>query len=320
MSVLSECPFRLHAGTAEPGRISLANLQGSLQGAHQRRVVLHSLASEPSPRFSTHSFARIGFDATLAELTKSAHEELQRLPTDHFYHHVRDHRFGGPDREDVLDVCGDHSMFGRSVSNANASAVVLKARAALKKPVHRATALAAEKYRQYLVEHREHSSSSSSKNNPRNVKVELKCEEVFASHTAVEMVTGHADTANMGPGMTIAIWLPLNPVLSYPLVIGGGARGAGHAWSSLGSVSDEMWSTHGLVEGEALAYLAPAPPSSSAMHGSAVLPTDLYPHDINPLVFSSEEGDFLDFLPENVDRTLTQSRHRIIIVARALES
>ena len=152
-----------------------------------------------------------------------------------------------------------------------------------------------------------------------NISVKLECEEVFASHTAVDTIVGHLDTDNMGPEMTIAIWLPLNPVLSYPLVIGGGARGSGHGWKSpvgVGAETDEMWSTHGLIEGEALAYLAPPPPSSSAMHGSAALPTDLYPDDINPLVFSRENGDFIDFHPRMVDPAIARSRHRLIIVAR----
>ena len=291
------------------------------QGFRQRRVVLHSLAdAEPPPRFSTHSFTRIGFDATLARLASSAHAAIQRLPTDHFYHHVRDNRFGGDSRDDVLDVCGHDSVFGRTVREANASEAVLRARATLKSLVNRATALTGEQYRRYLLEHSRSGSSRTAVTRDQQLSVRLECEEVFASHTAVDTIVGHLDTDNMGPEMTIAIWLPLNPVLSYPLVIGGGARGGGHGWRSLGGGGghvDEMWSTHGLVEGEALAYLAPAPPSSSAMHGSAALPTDLYPDDINPLVFSPEDGDFVDFHPRRVDPAVARLRHRVIIVARA---
>ena len=304
-------------------------IKGDLHGNfYERRVVLNSLVINPPPRFSTHSFTRIGFDATLARLAMFVHEAIQRLPVDEFLHHVRDNRFGGPSsRDDVLDVCGRKSAFGRTVDPTNESNAVREARSALKELVRHATALAGEKYRDFLIERRgiKRIEDRSDLNNPENaIKVRLECEEVFASHTAVDTVVGHLDTANMGPGMTIAIWLPLNPVLSYPLVIGGGVHGGGHGWTSLGLshasvfVEDEMWSTHGLVEGEGLAYLAPEPPFSSAMHGSAALPTDIYPDDINPPETYDDDGNIRDFHPSRLDPAITQLRHRLIIVARVV--
>ena len=214
-------------------------------------------------------------------------------------------------------------MFARTVNDANASDAVLEARSWLKKVVHRAMSLVKEPYRRYLNELGQHhvdirNIGSSAGKMPRKEtdNFRLECEELFASHTAVDTVLGHMDTSNPGPEMTIVLWIPLNPVLSYPLIIGGGERGGGHQWSGRGE--NEMWSTHGLIEGEALAYLAPGPPSSSAMHGSAALPTDFYPNDINPLEYSQEDRDLIDFHPNRVDPALAQSRHRIILVSRVV--
>ena len=252
---------------------------------------LHSLLSSPAAELSTHGFTMLHFNAKLAQLVDHTRELLDTVletdKQDPFLYHVRDNRFGGPDREDILEVCSKASAFARVVNPLNATTSVKNMRTSLKALSQHVVLLAMKKYIKYRQEldQYENNTTNSSNHPLEAVPLRLHCEELFASHSAVEEVLLHSDTANQGPLDTLVAWLPLNIVNSNPFIIQG--QGQWHG-------------THGLAVGEALLYIAPGSGVHSPEHGTAMLPTDL-----------------LEDLSEyKTDRGVAKERRRLVFILR----
>jgi hypothetical protein len=248
---------------------------------------LHSLLSSPAADLSTHGFTMLHSNAKLAQLVDHTRELLDIvLETDQqdpFLYHVRDNRFGGPDREDILEACSKDSAFARVV-NLNATTSVKNMRTSLKALSQHVVLLATKKYIKYRQELDQYENNSNS-NTTNSSTLRLHCEELFASHSAIEEVLLHSDTANQGPLDTLVAWLPLNTVNSNPFIIQG---------------LEQWYGTHGLAVGEALLYIAPGSGVHSPEHGTAMLPTDL-----------------LEDLSEyRTDRGVAKERRRLIFILR----
>ena len=221
-----------------------------------------------TPTLSTHGFTMLQYDSLLKSLVKKTRDLLDILleqGEDPFLFHVRDNRFGGQQREDVLEVCSEHSFggFAKPVDPNNTTAAVNNMRAALLLVAERVEMLVTPVYTNYRAELLQIGGEPDRYETLEKIEtspLHLQCEEVFASHTACESVEAHIDTDNSGPLDTVVVWLPLNLVQSNPLALQG---------------QDKWWGTQGLDIGEAVAYLAPGPNLASPLHGSAILPTDL---------------------------------------------
>jgi hypothetical protein len=266
---------------------------------------LHSLVFSKT-KLSTHGFQLLEYNeklSTLVEKTRNLlNNVLKKDKEDPFQYHVRDYRFNGPNREDVLEVCADHSYrnYARTVNPQNVTASVKNMRKSLKELSEQLEVLATKVYAQYRKELAQYSninatSGITSQKNSLNryetlasletSPIQLYCEEVFASHSAVEGVSIHSDTDNDGPLDTVVVWIPLNQVQSNPFVIQGQSK-----W----------YGTHGLNVGEALMYLTPGPDLASPAHGTAMLPTDL-------------EEDLVEY---KTDHGVSFERRRLLFVLR----
>lgn len=285
---------------------------------------IHSLVSISStnpPTLSTDGLALVPYDSILDQFINQTINHLKVVQQQNnecwvkpcinthtymcpFQKHVRDNRFGGKNREDILEVCANASTYtngdtstdpskdyvgtySRFVNPNNVTLAVKIMRSSLKLVADRITELVENVYVQYRNE------IDSDDTDNENAAATLRCEEVFASHTAGEIVQLHHDTDNQGSLDTVVVWLPFNPVISNPFVV----EGRNNKW----------YGTHGLVPGEALIYIAPGHgngnalgPGRSPQHGSAMLPTDLME----------------DLVEDETDFNVVRNRRRVLFVLR----